>query len=294
MNSQKRAEFATQFATTVCNIFYARHDLALGHDLLKISPSLQVNMLLVNELSHVWSREMDQFRSVYFNFDHEEVTEAYQKFKNIVSKHIAIRRSEMEPLLQACANRYLLWVTDFKSFADQYLAEGLEIAPKFIKIYTGAMDTLQNDKKIVMPEDTEQQMALKLLNSEFSEVLSGWIPLVHEFTPDKSSEKEVEEAKPEKVNLTKKESSLLEKLNSGKQKPILEHLTINQKIMFQRSLFSGNIDEMQMALKTAETLESFDQALDYISTHFAAKYQWDFESDEVTELLELLEFRFKK
>jgi len=93
-------QYAARFSTTVLNEVYRSQDIVTGAQLLKLTPVRQVNLGMLNRLFEQWKSNAESFRSVFFDFDNEEVKEALQAFMNTASQHIAVKRSDLEPIFQ--------------------------------------------------------------------------------------------------------------------------------------------------------------------------------------------------
>ena len=99
LNSNALNQYASRFTATVLNEVYRNQAVVKGSELLKITPVRQVNLGILNRLFDQWKNNALAFRSIYFDFESEEVKEALQAFMNTVSQNIAVKRSDLEPLL---------------------------------------------------------------------------------------------------------------------------------------------------------------------------------------------------
>ncbi|HEX8037911.1 MAG TPA: hypothetical protein VF490_02120, partial [Chryseosolibacter sp.] len=70
---------------------------------------------------------------------------------------------------------------------------------------------------------------------------------------------------------------------------IKDTLTINQKFMFTKVLFYGDFESFSRAIDDIDQLADMDAALRYLEKQSA---QWDRESPEFHEFMELVEKRF--
>ena len=73
---------------------------------------------------------------------------------------------------------------------------------------------------------------------------------------------------------------------------VARSISLNQKFRFINQLFNGNSSAYNQAVEEMDALKSYGQALDLISDQYASQYLWDMDSDEVTELVEILKRRF--
>ena len=70
---------------------------------------------------------------------------------------------------------------------------------------------------------------------------------------------------------------------------IKDKLTINQKFMFTKMLFSGDFDLFSQAIDQLDKFDTLKQATHYLEINYAV---WDKESEEYEEFMELVEKRF--
>ena len=73
---------------------------------------------------------------------------------------------------------------------------------------------------------------------------------------------------------------------------VARSISLNQKFRFINQLFNGNSSAYNQAIEEIDTLDNYGQALDLISYRYASQYVWDMNSDEVSELVEILKRRF--
>lgn len=99
LNSNALNQYASRFTATVLNEVYRNQAVVKGSELLKLTPVRQVNLGVLNRLFDQWKNNAQAFRSIYFDFESEEVKAALQAFMNTVSQNIAVKRADLEPLL---------------------------------------------------------------------------------------------------------------------------------------------------------------------------------------------------
>ncbi|GGF34080.1 hypothetical protein [Echinicola rosea] len=71
-----------------------------------------------------------------------------------------------------------------------------------------------------------------------------------------------------------------------------EGLAINQRFMFTKKLFDSNPDLMGHALKSIDECDSFVEAIELVNDRYVTKLEWDKDSDEVAEFLQLIYRKF--
>jgi len=74
--------------------------------------------------------------------------------------------------------------------------------------------------------------------------------------------------------------------------PLSESVALNQRFMFTKSLIDGNRDVMMDALKSVDQSESSVEAIEMLNQRFVAELDWDIDSEEVSEFLQLIFRKF--
>lgn len=128
LNSNALNQYAARFTATVLNEAYRNETVVKGPDLLKITPVRQVNLGILNRLFDQWKNTALAFRSIYFDFESEDVKSALQAFMNTVSQNIAVKRSDLEPLfLDSVKDAITLLYTP-----ESYFEEKLRAMPESV------------------------------------------------------------------------------------------------------------------------------------------------------------------
>ncbi|HLU90503.1 MAG TPA: hypothetical protein VKZ51_11765 [Cyclobacteriaceae bacterium] len=78
----------------------------------------------------------------------------------------------------------------------------------------------------------------------------------------------------------------------GSVSSVTESVGINQKIMFTKVLFEGNHDLMMHALKSVDQCDNFVDAIELLNQRYVAELNWEVDSDEVGEFLQLIFRKF--
>ena len=95
-------------------------------------------------------------------------------------------------------------------------------------------------------------------------------------------------AQPDHDNVTTL-GDTLQKVSTGS---LSRTISLNQKFRFINQLFNGNVDAYNEALAELDQMTNYGQALDLISYRYANQFMWNMDSDEVSELVEILKRRF--
>ncbi len=78
----------------------------------------------------------------------------------------------------------------------------------------------------------------------------------------------------------------------GTIKDLADSIGINQKFMFTKVLFDGNPDLLSHALKSIDQCESFGDAINLLNQRYVGELNWDQNSDELNEFLQLVFRKF--
>jgi len=152
LNINKLNQYADRFATKVLDETYRSRETVGGFDLLKITPVRQVNLGILNRLFEQWKNNALAFRSVYFDFEKEEVKHALEMFMNTASQHISVKRVDLGPLLkQSVKDAITLLYTPEYYFEEKlkslpealYNIEKAEELVKYTSIHQGIAKALE-------------------------------------------------------------------------------------------------------------------------------------------------------
>ena len=114
--------YSKELANLLCDRHFASHDTINGPQLINFTPIKQVNLFAIKELLLKWHHEMANLRSVYFDFESEEVKDALLNFMNVLSRKILMKRNAFEPLLQkAIHDTFLIVLAPITTFEDKFL-----------------------------------------------------------------------------------------------------------------------------------------------------------------------------
>lgn len=296
---------------------FSQADKVDGEKLIALTNSRQVNSFLIRSLFHQWRREVEQLESPYFDFKHEKVKDALKQFMNVLSNHISIDRAHLEPILFMALKDTLLISFAPKQFLDGVLGrsdkpQDLKMQLKYIKTHREAFKSLCDQ---IDEFDTQASIrsAFDGLNIDlfdrpevktFAEKLNiaSRVDELFEFEEDQP---EVEKAQPneqvepsesslsttlnDQFQKSAKGLTLAEKLQQGMKKSIESGLTLNEKFMFQNSLFGGDAAKMKEALKVLDTASDLNDALNKANQF---NQGWDMESEEIDAFMTVLEKRF--
>ncbi|MDN5203333.1 hypothetical protein QQ008_18245 [Fulvivirgaceae bacterium BMA10] len=73
---------------------------------------------------------------------------------------------------------------------------------------------------------------------------------------------------------------------------IKKNITINQRFMFVNELFGGDSDHFNQALEALEVCDSYDSAMKILNESYAKEHDWNMDSEEVCEFIDILSKRY--
>ena len=155
------------------------------------------------------------------------------------------------------------------------------------------MEDEDEDFEVEEPIEEEEVVAKEVAEEPVAEAPKVEEPVVEE---PKVEEPVVEEPKTEEPQQELFEEPVAEKEPAAPKamlygKPVDDirlAISLGDRFLYQRELFGQNAELMQRSLTELNELHSFEEALNYISSHF----QWDTESNTYQQFLVTLHRRF--
>lgn len=312
------ALYSDAYAEKVLKRVFASKEKIDGKEILALCDVQQINLFIVRELFKAWKEEIKKLKSPYFDYEQADVKEALDNFMGVLSKNISISRQHFAPLLKKAVSQTVLVVLDPYDYFSMLISgtnNKMDVPTfreeiKYLKINKAPLEKLL--------ERLDEKKIKEISGNEAFAVLDQILEEVN-FTPDDVEDyvqkfSSVEPLNPEKFYFKKLpdpvKSTVQEKAANQKptvhdtlgsaQKPTLienyqkiqrikERLTINQKFMFTKVLFQGDFESF------SKTIDELDQQTDMTSAlHYLEKLykNWDKESEEFHEFMEMVEKRF--
>jgi len=193
LNTNALNQYAARFTATVLNEAYRNQAVIKGSELLKLTPVRQVNLGILNRLFDQWKNAALAFRSIYFDFENEEVKTALQGFMNTVSQNIAVKRNDLEPLfLESVKDTITLLFTPETYFEEKlrampesvFTTEKAEQLVKYTQIHNGIAKALSqrlvesNSDSVYMTQVIGWLYELK----SNADILDDVTPVVNQFS----------------------------------------------------------------------------------------------------------------
>ncbi|MBP6409749.1 MAG: hypothetical protein KA313_01490 [Pseudarcicella sp.] len=156
--------YSDTFASKICDDFYQNNETISGEQLLKLTELKQINVFIIAQIYNKWKAETEQFVSPYFNYKSPQVSLALQNFMNTVSKNIAIKRADLEPILSHSVGQtvelLLLPKIYFQKFikdndTQYFTREQSNVLEKYTKIHQNVVEKIINKYTELIEIDTD-------------------------------------------------------------------------------------------------------------------------------------------
>jgi hypothetical protein len=321
-------DYSEDFASKVTASFFSKKDKITGPEILKLCSIHQVNLFVIRELLRAWQYEGQKLRSPYFDYAAPEVKEEMERFQNVLSNHIQISKDNFQPLLKKAVSQTLFLVIDpydfFSDILDRQGSSHVRLTDlrndiRYLKINKPPLERLverMDEKKLDLVAGKEAFGLLDQILEEVSftpEDIEGYVAEFSNIVPlkvDSLYEKKTEPivvkkaeapsppppapkpvAAPTPAHTLASTSAPKATLadNFKRISSIKDSLTINQKFMFTKMLFKGDFEIFSEAVEKLDRLDNLNQAMKYFEDNYP---EWDKESEEYEEFLEMVEKRF--
>jgi hypothetical protein len=308
------ALYSNAFAEKVLVKFFEKKDRITGKEILSLCDVQQVNLFIIRELFRAWRDETKKLKSPYFDYEHEEVKEALDKYMGVLSQHIAIDRQHLAPLLKKAISATLLLIFNPYDYFSVLISGNnniMEVSAfreeiKYLKINKAPLEKLMyklDERGVSTISGNEAFAILDQILEEVNFTPADVEPFLEQFSKVEKLSSElfyVKKPEPATPRTQAPAATASRPPEEKKQKPTLaenfqkidkikDRLTINQKFMFTKVLFNGDFELFSKAVEDIDRQDSIAGALKYLSQFEDA---WNRESDEYLEFLEIIEKRF--
>jgi hypothetical protein len=307
INLKAVTKYSGAFAAKVSEAYFSKKETISGSDILNLCQIRQVNLFVLRDLMKTWHQESQKLKSPYFNYETPEVKEALTQFQNVLSNHISISKENFLPVLARAVHQTIMLALDpydfYSDTLDKESKTHIKVAElkseiKYLKINCQPLERLVKQLEEKKLEIISGNEAFALLDHILEEVnftpedVDAYLSKFSQVIP--TSVEMLYESAAEKKPIPVRQSPVLKETktiaeNFQKIQSIKEKLTINQKFMFTKILFSGDFDLFTQAIDQLDNFDSLKQAKNYLETNYTL---WDKESEEYEEFLELVEKRF--
>lgn len=322
-------QYAIQFANQLADSFFSKNEKISGPEILSLCEIKQVNLFVINDLLSAWKKESEKMKSPYFDYENKAVTEALAQYQNTVSNHILINKANFLPLLKKGVSQTLyLILAPYDFYSDTldnkdseflYL-KALKEKVKYIKVNRAPLEKLVEHLSTRNLDVISGKEAFALLDhileevnftpEDFDPYLTAFNKLspvnIESFYEVKSSQPTVQptiktiptievkkevlvESKPMHQPIATPKPTLADNLANQKVTRLKESLTINQKFMFTKILFHGDFEIFTEAIDKLDRFDNLSQANRFLDDGYP---DWDKESEEYEEFIEIVQKRF--
>lgn len=166
--------YALAYAGCVCERAYATTTRLSGEQVLQCSSVQQVNLFVIRSLQQKWRETAQAFQSPYFDFSHADVQGALQAFMNVVSQHISLPRTALEPLLADATEQTLTLLMEPQAFLQHFIGnqpgntlrpEALTALLKYVRLNRSPVEQLLSG----LPAPVPLSQALQQVQDIFQE-----------------------------------------------------------------------------------------------------------------------------
>lgn len=127
INSNYLEKYGKEYASIVCEGFFASKKYMTGQDIIQLTSSTQVNFFIIKRLFELWQDELAKLKSnPYFDYRDIAVHEALTQFMNVLSRRIKVERTHIEPLIETAVIQSIQLATD----PVRYYQSEIERAPE--------------------------------------------------------------------------------------------------------------------------------------------------------------------
>lgn len=321
-------DYSDDFASKISTSYFASKRKITGLEIVNFSNITQVNLFIIRELQTSWKLEEKKLQSPFFDFTAPAVKEALARFQIVLSNNISISLENFQPLVKKAVWQTLYLIlspyeyfsraleisqnkqikikslkTEFKFIVihKAMFAELIQTLEKNVEKYISGIELLSMVEVILkrnnfFSNDIQSHILpfSKILPLQLSQIYETKMPtpistskpaIILQRTNIVQSEKQKELSK----YLSKKSGTSTVAENYQRRKQIKEHLTVNQKFMFTKILFSGDFELFSATIENLDQLNSKAEAMRYIENNFP---EWSKSSEEYKEFIEIMEKRF--
>jgi hypothetical protein len=135
--------YSKKFTESICERFFAGKMYIKADEIIHLTPVQQVNYFILKTLFREWKLEINKLKSPYFDYDNQEVQDSLKDFLNVLSRHILIKREDLEPLLRdSILNSIIMIFSPYEYFLQeinnpdlkQLSIQDLQELKKYVKV----------------------------------------------------------------------------------------------------------------------------------------------------------------
>ncbi|MBD8488539.1 hypothetical protein IFO69_07280 [Echinicola sp. CAU 1574] len=168
--------YAHAFSEKVCSEYFGTKKYMSGQEIIQLTPSTQVNFMVIKALFEKWNEELDKLKSnPFFDYKDMAVAEALKEFMNVLSRAIKIENHHFRPLMEIAVIDTVLLAIDpllyfwgeIEKSKEENPLKHLKASKKYIKWHTKLLAELiekggQEESEIY--KNTLNDLYQKMLN----------------------------------------------------------------------------------------------------------------------------------
>lgn len=309
LNKKAIENYSNTLSGLILNQAFYTRDFLGGNELSKLTETPQINILILKILFEKWNKEAEKLRSKYFDFTHPDVAHALQLFKNRLSHHIKIDVETFTPLLEEAIKDTLSLIFEPRSAVIKLFLQNssnYKEQLKFLKVHPQLVKTLLEIKGASLEElhavvnAWENFTKPEEILEQTSKIHKG---IIEDFVLDevdqtiilpKKTEKPLSAEEIKTVNdAFSEDKPLAQNLASqfqDKQKitSLQAGISINQRFVFIKELFNGEVEAYNQFILELDTMDSFHEADSFIKNEIVSHYNWQEKETAQQEFYQLL------
>ncbi len=313
-------EYAIGYAAKLCTEYFSKGYHLSGEDIVSACEVRQVNMLIVKDIFLDWKQQTNALKNSYFDYSHPEVVKILEQLTSELSRHILMPVETYEFFLAKAVKETIYYCLDPHSylfelieiFSDQNVVDNQEVFDvlKYLSLHPelqqaiakdielcGTMIFIRDlidiiefrcsDKKLLQNTDGILQQFKDYFDFEIG---NWWIKSADDELVGHAVKPEEESFEP----LVSHESHSLPELETSEIAPIQSPQIPSQQAnesRFVDILFGSNLQDYEAAMQKIEEFSSYSEAVNYLKSTYAKKYNWE-SSSVLSDFLDEIDSRF--
>jgi len=172
LNKEALVLYCRDFARVIGKDFFSSRDVITGQQILSICEVQQINLFIIYKLLNNWKIEIEKLKSPYFDYGSNKVKKSLQEFKNTLSRHIKVHKTDFMPILEnAVYGAILLVISPYDYYYDIISQNDSEVHLKRLKELSKYIK-INNSILIAFIDRFEKEDQLQLSSKDASVILN--------------------------------------------------------------------------------------------------------------------------
>lgn len=228
-----------------------------------------------------YSKEINHPERSRISIDNLRDMRKYIKVNNTLLDHL-ITRFKQDDIEEVFNDEGFGILNDIMEEIDLPKIDWDEYLQKFSEIQPLSLNMIFQDAE---DENTDEDFDRPLVKNEKQPMDKKGIKIVNE--------RFHKEQKTLHEQLATQPMATIAELHQQKIDNLKRYITLNQKFMFVKELFSGDHDTYNRALEQLEQCVSWEDAQAILHQNYIGKYNWNMEGEEAGEFMEILAKKFR-